>query len=143
LIGFQATVFPFCRSFLEVFMKKIHMVLALVVSLILTSNTAFASHYEQTDSFDGYLDDGYTRSHYVTLYRGYNYKVEANCDRFCSDLDLELYDSRGNLVQYDNSGSDTPSLMFSVNRTGEFRLKVIMNDCYSEPCYYNLKVGER
>jgi hypothetical protein len=124
-------------------MKKIHMVLALVISLILTSTTAFASHYEQTDSFDGYLDDGYSRGHYVTLYRGYEYKVEANCDDSCFDLDLELYDSRGNLAQYDRSSSDTPNLTFTVNKTGEFRLKVIMNDCYSEPCYYNIKVGER
>ena len=129
--------------FKETPMKLIRIALILISAVALGTTPALASHFEPIRSFQGSLDEGYTLKHYITLYAGYEYRVEADCDGDCSDLDLQLFDMYGKLSLFDTNSDDTPTLNFQVNQTGEFIVKVVMSSCSREPCDYSVTVSER
>lgn len=124
-------------------MKLTRIFLTFASALALSVTPALAYGFTPVKSFQGELDTGYSLKHYVTLYAGYDYRVEGWCDKDCTDMDLELYDMYGNLALSDHGDSDVPSLNFQVNTTGEFILKVSMYDCAWKPCSYNVQVSER
>ncbi|WP_407539561.1 hypothetical protein Q0M94_15490 [Deinococcus radiomollis] len=87
------------------------------------------------------LDDGdYTTVTY-TLLKGNSYKIVGACDNQCSNLDLELRDDNGNLIERDNASDDIPIVEVTPRRDGKFTLKVIMSDCSSSAgCVYGVDV---
>lgn len=86
----------------------------------------------------GSLDKGESRNYSITLRSVRQYKVVADCDNDCSDLDIAIY-YNGNLVAKDNQ-CQPPVVDFTPSRTGEFKLKVIMYQCRSNPCDYWVSV---
>lgn len=89
---------------------------------------------------NGMLDHGYYRTHSVTLRRDAEYIFEGVCDRDCSDLDLQLFDENGNLIDEDLRANDEPVVSVVPSWTGTFYVKVIMATCYVSPCGYTVVV---
>lgn len=59
--------------------------------------------------------------------------IYGTCDSDCTDLDLYLYDSYGNLVSQDVEPDAYP--IVTAPYTGEFSLQVTMPACYAEACF--------
>lgn len=98
-----------------------------------------ATHTPVIDQMEAGADDDYT----VNLRSGISYAIVAVCDEDCSDLDLGLYDSRGNLVASDTDDDDLPVVQVNPRWTGKFTIRTKMAQCSSNPCYYGVGVFAR
>ncbi|MEN8145121.1 MAG: hypothetical protein ABFS14_09240 [Gemmatimonadota bacterium] len=76
----------------------------------------------------------------VTLREGIQYQIASVCDRDCTDLDLEIYDEHGNLIDADHEADDLPVVGVEPLWTGRFTIRVSMHACTSEPCYFGVGV---
>ena len=87
------------------------------------------------------IDDGDYKTITYTLTGGETYKIVGACDNQCSNLDLELRDDNGNLIQRDSASDDIPIVEVTPRRDGKFSLKVSMRDCSSSAgCVYGVDV---
>lgn len=86
------------------------------------------------------LDQG--RSDYITLNlrAGTSYGMVAVCDRDCQDLDIALYDERGNLIASDLGDDDIPAITINPSRSGTYQVRVDMASCKTNACYYGIGV---
>jgi hypothetical protein len=109
---------------------------ALLTATLLLAAAGPAPSDPSPVSFSGSLRDGYYRVHSVTLRAGYDYTLVGACDDDCDDLDLQLFDEDGNLIDEDLLSDDIPEVSVSPRWTGVFHVKVIMESCYIEPCRY-------
>jgi hypothetical protein len=92
----------------------------------------------------GALRTGAREVHQVQLRGGFVYALVAFCDEDCTDIDLQLHDAAGNLVDSDFELDDRPVVTAEVPRDATFRLTVSMPSCSIEPCYYGVAVfGQR
>ncbi|RUT03819.1 hypothetical protein DSM106972_047330 [Dulcicalothrix desertica PCC 7102] len=82
------------------------------------------------------------RSDYITvnLRAGTSYGIVGVCDRDCRDLDIALYDSRGNLIASDLQNDDIPTISINPTRSGTYRVRVDMASCNTSACYYGIGV---
>ena len=113
----------------------------LLVSLALLSPPAHAESKAEsclrTKVWEGYadgwgvrtmttaeLEDGKFRSYLVTLYEGTEYKIRACGDERLADVDLLLYDPKGNLITRDTSRSREPEFTFKPPASGTFYVVV-------------------
>ena len=138
---------------------------ALALLTLLSATTVFADKYEDQvrsnlqDRYDywhnrdggwtqlpdlrdiGLLDNGKYITVTYTLLKGNSYKIMGACDNECTDLDLELRDDNGNLIQLDNASDDIPVVEVTPRRDGKFTVKVSMRDCSnSVGCVYGMAV---
>jgi len=90
--------------------------------------------------FTGSLNDDSNEYVTVTLNIGTQYALMGACDTDCSDLDMTLYDARGNQVSQDVEMDDFPIVTVTPTRTGQYRVKVVMASCSAEPCRYGVGV---
>ncbi|AFZ00416.1 hypothetical protein [Calothrix sp. PCC 6303] len=90
------------------------------------------------DPFIDVLDHG--RSDYITLNlrAGTSYGIVGVCDSDCRDLDISLYDSRGNRVASDLGNDDIPTITINPSRSGTYRIRVDMASCDTRNCYYGI-----
>ena len=86
------------------------------------------------------LYDGDGTDLYYTLAAGVSYRFVGECDSKCYDLDLELYDGSGNLIDSDVEDDDTPVVSVTPRWTGQFRVHVHMADCGNDYCGYGVGV---
>ncbi|WP_407885605.1 hypothetical protein [Scytonema sp. NUACC26] len=86
------------------------------------------------------LDRG--RSDYITinLRAGTSYGIVGVCDRDCRDLDIALYNERGNLITSDLQDDDIPTITINSSRSGTYRVRVDMASCNTNACYYGIGV---
>lgn len=91
----------------------------------------------------GSLNDDAEATHEMTVGGGTDYVLFGACDNDCTDLDLYIYDSDGDLVRRDVETDDRPVLIFSSRKSGKFRIKVVMATCSSEPCRYGLQLNAK
>jgi hypothetical protein len=85
------------------------------------------------------LAQGGTETFTLQLNPGRDYVFVGVCDADCSDMDLELTDSRGNVLESDYAVDDTPVVRFSTPRAvPNARLTVSMAACSVPPCYYQV-----
>ncbi len=91
----------------------------------------------------GSLDDDKEGSHDVTVNGGTEYVLFGACDNDCTDLDLLIYDSDGDLVRRDVEADDRPVLVFTPAKSGKYKLKVVMAVCSNEPCRYGLQLNAK
>lgn len=94
------------------------------------------SHLRTTGS----LREGQMRTFTIRLSAGSRYAIGGVCDEDCSDLDLMLYDNRGNLLDQDEGTDDEPVVAVTAPRTGSYRVRVRMYACSMEPCGFGLVV---
>ncbi|MCK9303600.1 MAG: hypothetical protein M0P35_10480 [Bacteroidales bacterium] len=104
--------------------------------------TARTNGYYYITHFYNTLNDGYYRTHQVYLAAGQNYLVHALCDEDCTDIDVEIIDAYGNVID-DNDDSDLAICKFYVYSSGNFTVKITMYDCEYSPCSYGVGVYGR
>lgn len=97
--------------------------------------------YEQTHETQiGSLHDDENDAFTLTLHAGTKYALVGVCDNDCKDLDLVLYDADGNQVDADIQNDDYPLVQVTPSETQRYRVKVIMADCRTNPCWYGIGV---
>jgi hypothetical protein len=88
----------------------------------------------------GDLREGWHSDHTIRLSYGTEYVMRGICDEDCTDLDLKLYDSNGNLLDEDVEPDDTPIIVHTARYSGNYTLRVIMARCRIEPCKWETTV---
>jgi len=76
----------------------------------------------------------------VTLRAGRNYRIYGACDADCSDMDLEIYDTNGDLADQDIAEDDTPYVQLTPARGGRYLVRVWLAQCENEPCALGVRV---
>lgn len=87
-----------------------------------------------------FLSQGNSDDYTVTLQGGRSYKLVGVCDNDCSDLDITLYDSDGDVVDRDMLNDDQPVVSVSGKSSGRYRMNVLMASCSTSVCYYSVAV---
>ena len=95
--------------------------------------------------FSGGLAPQQSRRYTLTLRAGQDYRVIAVCDSRCGDIDLRLYDARGNQVAQDTLNDNVPTLAIRPLSTGAHVIEIDMYQCTAapDPCWYALNVYTR
>jgi hypothetical protein len=91
----------------------------------------------------GSLNDDAQATHEMTVVGGNQYVLMGACDNDCTDVDLKIYDTAGNLQMQDVAVDDTPVLTFTANSSGKYRVVVAMATCNRNPCYYGVQLMAR
>ena len=108
------------------------------------SKTLSDKGYEQTHETQiGDLHDDENDSFTLTLHAGTKYALVGVCDNDCKDLDLVLYDADGDQVDSDIQNDDVPIVQVTPSETQRYRVKVIMANCQTSPCWYGIGVYGR
>jgi hypothetical protein len=113
-------------------------IIAVIAGAALLGGAAPAPPSSTPLELSGMLEHGYYRIHNVTLRSGVEYTFVGACDRDCSDLDLQLFDENGNLIDEDLLRDDVPVVSVTPEWTGRFHVKVIMASCSISPCGYTI-----
>ncbi len=71
----------------------------------------------------------------LTLKRGETYRILGACDNECSDLDLELLDPSGKIIERDTLPDSAPVINIRPAADGVFTARVVMKTCTLAPCY--------
>ncbi len=97
--------------------------------------------FELTHEVDfNYLNKGQKKEYSLILMRNTKYVIFATCDRDCGDIDLFLFDKRGNKIAYSDDTSDKPIMLYQPSQTQLYTIVVFMYDCSINPCRYGLAV---
>jgi hypothetical protein len=80
------------------------------------------------------LNEGANQDYPVSLAGGVAYKIGGVCDNDCPDLDIQLLDPGGNIVERDALTDSLPIVSHTPKKSGLYRVRVIMYDCNSGPC---------
>ena len=76
----------------------------------------------------------------MNLQPGTSYAIVGVCDQDCLDMDLFLYDSKGNLVDYDRGSSDTPIVEVQPGYADTFIVQVSIPSCQALQCTFGVGV---
>lgn len=71
----------------------------------------------------------------LDLKRGETYRIIAECDNECSDLDMELMDPSGKIVERDTLPDSTPIINIAPPRDSAYTARLVMKTCTMAPCY--------
>jgi len=88
----------------------------------------------------GSLRDDGDESVLVNLTAGTHYAVAGVCDADCTDMDLQVYSTDGTRIGEDMENDEKPVVVFTAAYTGQYRVKVLMAVCRTDPCYYGVQV---
>ncbi|MEQ1505449.1 MAG: hypothetical protein ABMB14_24670 [Myxococcota bacterium] len=66
------------------------------------------------------IPNGKTRNYLVTLYEGNAYKIQTCADETIENLDLLLYDTKGNVIARDTTRDRQPEVAFQPTATGTY-----------------------
>jgi hypothetical protein len=69
-----------------------------------------------------------------------NYRIIGACDADCSNVDIELIDSRGGVVASDMYDDDFPVVDYTPTANGTFYARLLMQNCTRAPCYTGMRV---
>jgi hypothetical protein len=68
------------------------------------------------------------------------YSIIGACDVDCSNVDIELIDSRGGVVASDMLGNDYPVVNYTPTENGTYYARLLMQACTRAPCYAGMRV---
>ena len=71
----------------------------------------------------------------LDLKRNENYRIIAECDAECSDLDMELVDPAGKIVERDTLPDSAPVINIRPPANGAYTARLVMKTCTVAPCY--------
>ena len=91
----------------------------------------------------GSLDRGSRESHEMTVSGGTSYVLFGACDNDCTDVDLRIHDTNGNMIMQDVAADDRPVLLFTARSSGRYRVDVVMASCSANPCRYGVQLMAR
>lgn len=86
------------------------------------------------------LQPGHDHRWQVNLKGGTAYRILGGCDNECSNMDMELIDSRGGVVANDMAPDDHPMVNFTPASDGVFTVRLLMQTCTVAPCYAGARV---
>lgn len=88
----------------------------------------------------GSINDDADANITVSLIAGTQYAVAGVCDNDCTDVDLQVYAADGTKLGEDLDTDDHPVVAFTASYSGQFRVRVMMATCNTNPCYYGVQV---
>ena len=95
----------------------------------------------QTNLFNGRAKQNEAKTHQVQLVAGKYYSFFADCETDCSDINLSLKSSNGQIIEKDHESDDSPMFGWRANRSGTYTLTVIMPECETASgCRYSSQV---
>lgn len=100
-----------------------------------TTKTGGSPHLTKT----GNLNEEEAETFLVTLERGVAYSILGVCDNDCSRLQL-LLATQSNELAIDRNSETFPVLQFTPSATTVYRLRVVMEGCHWNPCWYAIAV---
>ncbi|PYO71515.1 MAG: hypothetical protein DMD64_14340 [Gemmatimonadetes bacterium] len=88
----------------------------------------------------GPLNTDETASFETTLVQGTSYEIIAVCDDDCSRLQLTLLTSSGSEIAKERNSESLPTLRFTPQTTMAYGIRVVMEGCRWNPCWYAVAV---
>ena len=88
-------------------------------------------------------EDATGDSHTFTLEKGVSYLITGRCDAACSNVDVSLFDGAGQMLNSDTDDDDFPTVSFTPQATGSYRVSARIVTCHEEPCAYGVAVFRR
>lgn len=89
---------------------------------------------------DGSAEAGGTERIDLTLRDNTLYTLVGACDQDCSDIDIVVYDQRGNVVEEDRLADDLPVVAFQTGSGDTYHYDLIMYNCSTNSCYYGVSL---
>ncbi|WP_428151478.1 hypothetical protein [Brevundimonas sp.] len=71
----------------------------------------------------------------VQLQRGQTYRIIGGCDNECTDMDFELLDATGKIVERDTLPDSFPIINVAPPANGAYTVRFVMKTCTIGPCY--------
>ncbi|MGV3579581.1 hypothetical protein [Brevundimonas sp.] len=71
----------------------------------------------------------------VQLQRGQSYRVIGGCDNECTDMDFELLDPSGKIIERDTLPDSFPIINVTPQSPGAYTVRFLMKTCTVAPCY--------
>ncbi|MGE0740356.1 MAG: PPC domain-containing protein [Hyphomonadaceae bacterium] len=71
---------------------------------------------------------------------GTEYRIIGACDGDCTNVDIELVDSRGGVVASDVLPDDYPVVSYTPSENGTYYARLMMRACSVAPCYAGMRV---
>ena len=71
----------------------------------------------------------------VRLQRGETYRIIGGCDNECTDMDFELLDPTGKIIERDTLPDSFPIINISPTAAGAYTVRFVMKTCTIGPCY--------
>lgn len=87
----------------------------------------------------GELNEEEAETFLVTLEHGVAYSILGVCDNDCSRLQL-LLATQSNELAIDRNSETFPVLQFTPSATTVYRIRVVMEGCSWNPCWYAVAV---
>ena len=79
-------------------------------------------------------------SFHAPLMQATSYAILAVCDDDCSRLQLTLVTPRGSEIAKDRSSESFPMLHFTPQQTMVYGVRVVMEGCHWNPCWYAVAI---
>lgn len=68
------------------------------------------------------------------------YTLVGACDADCSNVDIELIDSRGGVIASDMLPDDYPVVNYQPTEAGTYYARLLMQACTRAPCYTGMRL---
>ena len=88
----------------------------------------------------GMLNTDEAASFQTTLVQRTSYAIVAVCDDDCSRLQLTLLKPSGSEIFKERNSESLPTLHFTAETTLTYRIRVVMEGCRWNPCWYAVAV---
>jgi hypothetical protein len=88
----------------------------------------------------GMLNTDEAASFQTTLAEGTSYAIVAVCDDDCSRLQLTLLTASGSEIAKERNSESLPTLHFTAETTTPYGIRVAMEGCRWNPCWYAVAV---
>jgi len=88
----------------------------------------------------GMLNTDEAASFSTTLVQGTSYAIVAVCDDDCSRLQLTLLSPSGSDLAKERNSESLPILHFHAETTTVYGIRVVMEGCHWNPCWYGIAV---
>jgi len=89
---------------------------------------------------EGTLNQEESASFTITLREGVSYSILGICDEDCSRLRLVLATLANSDLALDRTSENFPVLQFTPRVTAQYRIRVGMEECRVNPCWYGAGV---
>jgi hypothetical protein len=88
----------------------------------------------------GMLNTDEAASFQMTLVQGTPYAILGVCDDDCSRLQLTLLSPSGSDIAKERNSESFPTLRFTAATTAVYGIRVVMEGCRWNPCWYAIAV---
>jgi hypothetical protein len=88
----------------------------------------------------GMLNTDEGASFQTTFVQGVSYAIIAVCDDDCSRLQLTLLSTSGSEIAKERNSESLPTLHFTPDTTTVYGIRVVMEGCRWNPCWYAVAV---